>query len=307
MLVSILIPCYNEEKNIPFLYNSLIQVIETFKNYDWEFLFINDGSNDNSLAIIKNLSEKDNRVKYIDLSRNFGKEAAMLAGIDFVEGDAVIIMDADLQHPPSLIPEMIKEWENGFDDVYAKRISRGKESNLRKKLSHIFYKTLNNDKGVKLLPNVGDFRLLDRKCIEAVKQIRETERYTKGIFSWIGFKKKELLFHQADRIAGASSMDYSKLMKLAINGYISNTTFPLRLATFIGFLVSLSGFFYMIFILIRTLLYGDEVRGFPTIIIIILFIGGVQLISLGIIGEYIAQITHESKNRPVYFIQEKKL
>ena len=307
MFVTILIPCFNEEKSIPLLYDNIIGVIEHYKDFDWEFLFINDGSTDDTLNIIKSLNVNDKRVKYLDLSRNFGKEAAMLAGIDFATGDAVIIMDADLQHPPSLIPEMLKQWKNGYDDVYAKRITRGKESILRKKLSKIFYKTLNNDSGLDMLPNVGDFRLLDRKCVEALKKIRETERYTKGIFSWIGFKKKELLFHQEERKVGSSSMCYPKLIKLAINGYISNTTFPLRLATLIGFIVSVLAFIYLIFILIRTLLYGDVVRGFPTLIIIILFLGGVQLISLGIIGEYIAQITHESKNRPVYFIQDKNI
>lgn len=306
MLISVLVPCFNEEKSIPFLFDRLIKVISSIKKLDWEFLFINDGSKDNTLNIIKKLNEKDKRVKYIDLSRNFGKEAAMLAGLDFVKGDAVIIMDADLQHPPELVPKMLQEWENGYDDVYARRKTRGKEGKIRSVLSKVFYKTLYNDSGIDMLPNVGDFRLLDRKCVEAIKQIRESERYTKGIFNWIGFKKKELRFNQGERIAGTSSMDYPKLIKLAVNGYISNTTFPLRLATFIGFFVSLCAFAYMIFIFVRTLLYGDEVRGFPTLIIIILFLGGIQLISLGIIGEYIAKISHESKNRPVYFIREKK-
>lgn len=307
MLVSVLIPCFNEEKSLPILFANLIKVVEPLKDFNWEFLFVNDGSQDNTLNVIKKLNEKDNRVKYIDLSRNFGKEAAMLAGIDHVNGEAVIIMDADMQHPPSLIPEMLEEWINGYEDVYAGRISRGKESFLRNFLSRSFYRTLNTNSKIDLLPNVGDFRLLDRKCIEAIKQIRESERYTKGIFSWIGFKKKEVRFHQGDRILGKSSMSYPKLINLALNGYISNTTLPLRLATFLGFFVSLCAFAYMIFIFIRTIIYGDEVRGFPTLIIIILFLGGVQLISLGIIGEYIAKITHESKNRPVYFIREKKI
>ena len=308
MLISVLIPCFNEEKSIPLIFERLIAVIDdSQQEFDWEFLFINDGSGDNTLNIIKNLKEIDNRVKYIDLSRNFGKEAAMLAGLDFVKGDAAIIIDADLQHPPEIIPEMIKEWKSGFDDVYARRISRGKESLLRKKLSLTFYKILKNNSNNDILPNAGDFRLLDRKCIEAIKQIRESERYTKGIFSWIGFKKKEVNFHQGDRIDGKSSMTYSKLIKLALNGFTSNTTLPLRFATLMGFIVSLCAFAYMIFIFIRTLLYGEDVRGFPTIIIIILFLGGVQLLSLGIIGEYIAKINNESKNRPVYFIREKNV
>lgn len=307
MKISILIPCYNESKSIPSFYRSLIGVINLIPEFEWELLFVNDGSEDSTHEVIKNLNEKDKRVKYIDLSRNFGKEAAMLAGIDFANGDAVIIMDADLQHPPELIPEMIKEWSAGYDDVYAGRITRGRESFLRKNLTKAFYKLLNNNAGIDMMPNVGDFRLLDRKCIEAIKQIRESERYTKGIFSWIGFKKKEVKYHQGDRNAGKSSMSYPKLINLALNGFVANTTAPLRLATIMGFLISICAFVYMIFIFIRTLIYGDQVRGFPTLIIIILFLGGVQLISLGIIGEYIGNITKESKNRPVYFIREKNL
>lgn len=305
--ISILVPCYNEEKSVSLLYNQLVKVIDSIQEFEWEFIFVNDGSKDDTLKCIKRLVVKDNRVKYMDLSRNFGKEAAMLAGIDFCNGDAVIIMDADLQHPPELIPEMLKEWKKGFDDIFAGRISRGKESALRKNLTKTFYKVLNSNSGIDMMPNVGDFRLLDRKCIEAIKQLRESERYTKGIFSWIGFKKKEVRYHQGDRIAGTSSMSYPKLIKLALNGFIANTTAPLRLATLLGFIVSFGAFAYMILIFIRTLIYGEEVRGFPTLIIIILFLGGVQLISLGIIGEYIAQITHETKNRPVYFIREKNL
>lgn len=307
MLISVLIPCFNEEKSIPLLYERLLNVTDSLQDFDWEFIFINDGSQDNTLNVIKNLNEIDNRVKYIDLSRNFGKEAAMLAGLDAVKGDAVIIMDADLQHPPELIPEMIKEWLNGYDDVYGRRISRGKESIFRKKLSLTFYKILNKNSNNDMLPNVGDFRLLDRKCIESIKQIREAERYTKGLFTWIGFKKKEVNFHQGDRIVGKSSMTYPKLFKLAVNGFTSNSTMPLRFATLMGFIVSFFAFAYMIFIFIRTLLCGDVVRGFPTLIIIILFLGGVQLISLGIIGEYIAKINNETRNRPIYFVREKKL
>lgn len=305
MIISILIPCYNEGKSLPTFYSSLTGVVNLIPEYEWELLFVNDGSQDDTFSVLKSLNEKDKRVKYIDLSRNFGKEAAMLAGIDFCNGDAIVIMDADLQHPPELIPDMIKEWEKGYDDIFAERISRGRESALRKNLTKTFYKVLNNNSGIDMMPNVGDFRLLDRKCIEAIKQIRESERYTKGIFSWIGFKKKAVKYHQGDRIAGTSSMSYPKLIKLALNGFVANTTAPLRFATLMGFIVSLCAFAYMIFIFIRTLIYGDEVRGFPTLIIIILFLGGVQLISLGIIGEYIAQITHETKNRPVYFIREK--
>lgn len=305
--ISVLIPCYNEELSLPILYKALDTVSKESQNYEWEFLFVNDGSKDHTLKILRELSSIDHRVGYLDLSRNFGKEAAMLAGFDNVKGDCMVILDADLQHPPLLILDMIKEWENGYEDVYGKRISRGKESWLRKKLSLTFYKILQKNSNIDILPNVGDFRLLDKRCIDTLRNLRESERYTKGMFSWIGFKKKEILFNTADRVAGSSHWKFSSLFKLAIEGITSFTTAPLRISTILGFLISFLAFIYMIFILIRTVFFGDEVRGFPTLVILILFLGGIQLISLGIIGEYIARIFTESKNRPVYVIRESKL
>ena len=304
-LITILVPCFNEEKSLLPLYSEIKNVMDEIPSYHWEILFVNDGSRDNTISIIKNLNEKDNRIKYIDLSRNFGKEAAMMAGLDFAKGDCVIIMDADLQHPPSLIPEMIREWEKGYDDVYAIRKERGKESKFRKNLSLQYYKILQKTTNIDILPNVGDFRLLDRKCINALNEFRESSRYTKGLFSLIGFKKKGLVFNTLDRIEGKSSFTFFKLVNLAIDGITSFTISPLRMSTIFGFSISILAFIYMIFILIRTFLYGDEVRGFPTLIIIILFLGGIQLISLGIIGEYIGRIFNETKRRPNYIINEK--
>lgn len=302
--VTILIPCYNEEDSLPYLYKALCKLTSECLNYEWEFLFVNDGSNDNTLQIIKGLRKDDKRVCYIDLSRNFGKEAAMLAGFDYASGDCTLIMDADLQHPPTRIPEMLALWEQGYDDVYAKRKSRGKESWLRKKLSLGFYRLLQHTTHIEILPNVGDFRLLDKRCINALRQLRESERYTKGMYCWIGFRKKEVLFAQSDRIAGESTWGMSSLFKLAIEGIVSYTTLPLRISTIFGFIVSVAAFIYMLFVLIRTLLYGDPVQGFPTLIIIILFLGGIQLLSIGIIGEYVARIFNETKNRPVYVVRE---
>lgn len=302
--ITILIPCYNEEKNISLLYPHLQFLSEKCNDYDWEFLFVNDGSKDNTLGEIKKLRVQDPRVSYIDLSRNFGKEAAMLAGIDNASGDALVIMDADLQHPVDIIPQMINLWEEAYDDVYAKRISRGKESWLRKRFSLLYYKLLQRTTKVDILPNVGDFRLLDKKCIEALRSIREHERNTKALFCWIGYKKKEILFEQGDRIEGQSSWSFIKLLNLAIDGLTSFTTTPLRIATILGLIVSIVAFVYMCFILIKTMFYGDAVQGFPTIIVIILFLGGIQLLSLGVIGEYLGKIFHETKNRPVYLIRE---
>ena len=302
--ISILIPCYNEEKSLPMLYPELVKLMDGNPGYEWELMFVNDGSVDGTLVELQRLHQQDSRVNYLDLSRNFGKEAAMLAGFDYVTGDAMVIIDADLQHPPTLIPEMIKWWEQGYDDVYAKRTTRGKESWLRKRLSLLFYKILQQSSRFDVLQNVGDFRLLDRKCINALRKMRESERYTKGMFSWIGFKKKEIEFEQGDRVAGDSSWSYSKLFSFAIDGITSFTNVPLRVSTLVGFFVSLFAFLYMIYVFIRALIWGDPVQGYPTLVILILFLGGIQLLSLGVIGEYIGRIYNETKKRPDYIVRQ---
>lgn len=302
-LISILIPCYNEAQSLPILIPKLEDVANNIKQYDWEFLCVNDGSKDNTLEVLRELRKEYNRVNYIDLSRNYGKENAMLAGFDYVKGDCMVIMDADLQHPPHVIIQMLEKWEEGNDDVYASRLSRGKESWLRKKLSLLYYRILQRSTRLEVLPNVGDFRLLDRRCINALKQMRENNRYTKGMYCYIGFRKTYVTFETEDRIAGESSMNYKTLINLAIEGILSYTTLPLRIATVIGVLTSLFAFIYMLVVFIKTLLYGDPVQGYPTIMIVILFLGGIQLLALGILGEYIGRIFTETKNRPVYFVR----
>lgn len=303
--VSVMIPCYNEEASLPLLYGELVKIFDTAPQYEWEVLFINDGSRDRTLEIIKELRAGDPRICYVDLSRNFGKEKAMLAGFDYVTGDCMIIMDADLQDPPTIIPEMLHWWEEGYDDVYAKRISRGKESWLRKTFSLCFYKILQKTSPrIEVLQNVGDFRLLDRCCIEALKELRESERYTKGMFCWIGFRKKEIAFDRHDRVAGQSAWNFRSLFALAIEGITSFSTAPLRISTVIGLLVSMAAFLYMLFILIKTLICGDPVQGFPTIMTVMLFLGGVQLLTIGILGEYVGRIFNETKRRPTYLARE---
>lgn len=302
--VSILIPCYNEEASLPLLYPELVKLMDEKSNYEWEILFVNDGSKDNTINIIKELREKDNRVCYVDLSRNFGKENAMLAGFDFVTGDCMVILDADLQDPPSLIPEMMKYWEEGYDDVYAKRNNRGKESWLRKNFSLLFYAILQKSTRFEILKNVGDFRLLDRCCIEALKRLRENERYTKGMFCWIGYRKKEIIFDRGDRAAGQSNWNFMSLFNLAIDGITSFTTTPLRFASIFGFMIAFFAFILMMYYLIKTIIWGDNIQGFPTLITVILFLGGVQLLSIGILGEYLGRIFNETKNRPVYLVKE---
>lgn len=302
--ISILVPCYNEEKSIPLLYPELKKIMDGQPSYDWEVLFVNDGSKDNTLSQIKSLREDDKRINFVNLSRNFGKENAMLAGFDYVTGDCMIILDADLQDPPSLIPQMLEYWEQGYQDVYAKRSNRGKESWLRKKLSLLFYKILDHSTRFDVLQNVGDFRLLDRQCINALRKLRESERYTKGMFCWIGFKKKEITFDRGDRVAGDSNWNFWSLFNLAIEGITSFTTAPLRFATVLGAFVALIAFCFMLFYGVKTIVYGEQVRGFTTLIVVILFMGGVQLITIGVLGEYIGRIFNETKKRPTYLASE---
>lgn len=303
-LISILVPCFNEEAALPEFYKEVRIIMDSIKQYEWELFFVNDGSLDQTQAIISRLYVEDCRVSYVELSRNFGKENAMLAGFDYVKGDCVIIMDADLQDPPSLIPEMLGYWEDGYQDVYAKRNSRGKESWLRMKLSMLFYYILDKSTRYEVLQNVGDFRLLDRKCINALRQLRENERYTKGLFCWIGYKKKEIMFDRGNRVAGQSNWGYRALFNLAVEGITSFTTTPLRIATFVGLIVAIWALLFMVWIILKVLVWGDPVAGYPTIMTVMLFLGAVQLIAIGILGEYIGRIFNETKDRPTYLVNE---
>lgn len=305
-VVSILVPCYNEEASLPMFYKEIRKIIDAVKTYEWELLFVNDGSRDQTQMLISQFYEEDRCVSYVNLSRNFGKENAMLAGFDHVKGDCVIIMDADLQDPPSLIPEMLSYWEQGYQDVYAKRNSRGEESWMRRKLSMLFYYILDKSTRYEVLQNVGDFRLLDRKCIDALTRLRENERYTKGLFCWIGYKKKEILFDRGDRVAGQSNWGYPALFNLAVEGITSFTTTPLRIATVVGLIVAIWALSYMAWIILKVLLWGDPVAGYPTLMTVMLFLGATQLIAIGILGEYIGRIFNESKNRPTYLISDYK-
>ena len=283
---------------------ALLQLMDEQAGYRWEVLFVDDGSKDRTLSVLEQMHSDDSRFSFVSLSRNFGKEAALLAGFDYADSDALIIMDADLQHPPSVIPQMLAAWEEGYDDVYGKRLSRGHESWLRRRLSLWYYRLLQRMAHVEILPNVGDFRLLDRRCVEELRRLREQERYTKGMYCWIGFKKKEIPFNTNNRVAGRSTWSYRQLIGLAIEGIMSFTTAPLRVSAILGLIVSVVAFIYMCVVLAKTLLWGEPVAGYPTIIVLILFLGGVQLISLGIIGEYLGKTFNEVKNRPVYVISK---
>lgn len=302
--ISILIPAYNEAPVLDALISRLDALADGLKDYDFEFLFVNDGSRDKTLDIIKSYAKKDTRISYVSFSRNFGKEIAMIAGFDHVTGDATVIIDADLQDPPELIPEMIKYWEEGYDDVYARRTTRLGESWLKKFTSKMFYRVLQSLTRVPIQKDTGDFRLLDRRAVEAMKQIRESQRYTKGYFSWIGFKKKEVTYRRDPRAAGETKWNYFKLVELAIEGIVSFSTAPLRIATFLGTLVSLGAFIYLLILVIRTLLFGTDLAGYPSTMAVILFLGGAQLLTTGIIGEYVGRIFNETKNRPLYYVEE---
>ena len=305
-LVSVVVPCYNEQESLPHLYEAVAGIMDSLPQYLWELLFVNDGSRDQTMTLIRELAEKDDRVSYVNLSRNFGKENAMLAGFDYVQGDCMILMDADLQDPPSLIPDMLKYWEEGYEDVYAKRRDRGRESWLRKHFSLTFYWLLDKSTRFEVLRNVGDFRLLDHKCIYALRQMRESERYTKGLFCWIGYRKKEILFDRGDREYGQSHWNFFQLAGLAIEGLTSFTVSPLRWATYLGFVIGLGALAYLLWTLVKVTIWGDPVAGFPTLICAILFLGASQLIAIGILGEYLGKIFNESKKRPVYLVEEYK-
>lgn len=303
--VSVLIPCFNEAQTLPALYEELKKLADTQTAYDWELMFVDDGSVDATLDVLKQLHIKDERVCVLSLSRNFGKENALLAGIDNVSGDCVVVMDADLQDPPSLVPEMLTYWEDGYQDVYAKRRDRGREPWIRKMFSLLFYRIMAHATRFELLQNVGDFRLLDRQCIDALRCLRETERYNKGLFCWIGFKKKEVLFDRGNRSEGESRWSFWSLLNLAIDGITSFTTAPLRFATIIGAIIALGAFCFLVFYISKTLIFGDPVQGFTTLVSVVLFLGGVQLLSIGILGEYIGRIYNEAKGRPNYVVKER--
>ena len=302
--ISIIVPAYNEEESLPYLYERLNKLMDSMSQYEFEILFINDGSKDNTLKLIKQYREKDNRYCYVDFSRNFGKEIGMIAGLDYATGDCVIFMDADLQDPPELIPELIKYWEEGYDDVYARRRSREGETFLKKFTSKMYYRVLQKMTKVEIQKDTGDFRLLDRRCVNALKKLRESSRNTKSMFSWIGYNKKEVLYDRDARIAGKTKWNYMKLMDLAIDGITSFTTSPLRLATWIAIPTFLMLLVYFIYVIVKCIVTSTAMQAFQAIILLILFFSGVQILLFGIMGEYLGRIFNETKNRPLYLVNE---
>ena len=302
--ITILVPAYNEEEALPFLYERVSKIMDEMKNYEFELLFVNDGSKDNTLNEIKELRKKDKRISYIDFSRNFGKEIGMIAGLDYATGDCVIIMDADLQDPPELIPQMVELWEQGYDDVYAQRKSRAGETWLKKFTSKMYYRVLQSLTKVEIQKDTGDFRLLDRRCVNALKKMRETGRNSKSMFSWIGYNKKAIFYDRDPRVAGKSKWNYKKLIDLAIDGITAFTTSPLRISTCLSIPTFLALFIYFIYVIIKCIRLNIAIQAYQAIILLILFFSGVQIILIGIMGEYLGRIFNESKHRPLYLVNE---
>ncbi len=302
MLVELIVPCYNESAVLKMFYDESCRVINSIKNYDFNFIFIDDGSKDNTLSIMKELAENDERVKYISFSRNFGKESAMFAGLKNSKGDYAVVMDADLQHPPALIPDMLKIMEEGYDCCATNRATRDGDPFLRTLFTRGFYKFVNKISDVDMPDGAGDFRMMSRQMISAVISMSEVQRFSKGIFSWVGFNTKWIDFEDVERAAGETKWSFWGLFKYAMEGITAFSTVPLKMAIYLGTLVSASSFVYLLCVIIKTLIHGKDFPGYASIIAITLFLGGCIMLCCGILGEYVAKIYLEVKNRPVYII-----
>lgn len=303
LLISVIVPVFNEQEVLPELHRRLSDVFKKLP-FQHEIIYINDGSRDGSLDIMMALRQSDPCIVIIDLSRNFGKEIAMTAGLDHAKGDAVIVIDADLQDPPELIPELVKRWRENYDVVYAKRIARDGETWFKKATAALFYRLIQRISRVRIPEDVGDFRLLSRRAVDALGKLREQHRFMKGLFAWIGFRQIAVPYRRDSRFAGQTKWNYWKLWNFAIEGITSFTVAPLKLATYSGSIIATMAFFYAMIIISKTILFGDPVKGYPSLIVVVLFLGGVQLVCMGILGEYVGRMFNETKGRPLYFINE---
>lgn len=304
-MISIVVPVYNEALMMEPFFSRLKRVLQNDDN-NYEIIFVDDGSHDDTVGIIKKLMKEDERVTLLQLSRNFGKEAAMTAGFDHADGDAIIVIDADLQDPPELIPELIAKWNEGYEVVYATRIERDGETLLRKLTAKWFYRVMHASTSIQMPRDTGDYRLLSRRAIDALNSLRERHRFMKGLYSWIGYSQIGVPYHREARFAGKSKWNYWQLWNFALEGFTSFTTMPLKVATYVGMATSLMAFIFGGYIVVKTLIYGDPVAGYPSLMVTILFMGGVQLTALGIIGEYLSRVFDESKSRPLYIVREYK-
>ncbi len=303
--ISLVVACYNEEEALPFFYEEVNKVMQTMTEVEFELLFVDDGSKDNTLSVIKQLKEKDQRVRYVSFSRNFGKESAMYAGLENSSGDYVALLDADLQDPPALLPEMYNYIINeGYDSVATRRVTRKGEPKIRSFFARRFYKLINSLSEIEMVDGARDFRLMKRKVVNEIINMKEYNRYTKGIFSFVGFKTKWIDFENVNRVAGQTKWSFFNLFKYAIDAIVCFTTKPLYLASFFGMLSCLASIVFIIFIIIKTILFGDPVAGWPSMMCVILLIGGLQLFCIGILGQYMSKNYLETKNRPLYIVKE---
>ena len=302
--LSVVIPFYNEEKNIDYLFKRLITVLDKLET-TYEIICVNDGSKDDTLGCLVQHHQTQPQIKVINLSRNFGKEIALTAGIDYANGEAIIPIDADLQDPPELIEQLVFKWQEGYDVVYAKRRSRQGESWLKRLTAYAFYQTIGRMSSVTIPPNTGDFRLLDRRVVKALKKMPERTRFMKGLFAWVGFKQTSVLFDREPRFQGDTTWNYWKLWNFAIDGITSFSFLPLKVWSYIGICISFLSYLFASFLIIRTLFFGVDVPGYASLMVTVLFLGGVQLITLGIIGEYLGRVYEEVKKRPLYLVREK--
>lgn len=300
-IISVVVPAYNEAEGLETFHARVRRVLDPLP-FRSEIVYVNDGSTDDTLDVMYRLKGSDPRVAVVDLSRNFGKEAAMSAGLDYARGDAVIVIDADLQDPPELIPDLVKYWLEGYDNVYAKRIVRDGETLLKKATAQLFYRVIRKISRVNIPADTGDFRLLSRRAVDSLKQLRETHRFMKGLFAWIGYPSKEVPYRRDARHAGETKWNYWRLWNFAIEGITSFTIAPLKTATYLGLIAALCAFGFGLFLIAQTLLYGNPVPGYPSVMVVILFFGGIQLVALGIIGEYLGRTFDETKGRPLYFV-----
>lgn len=304
-LISVVVPCYNEQESLPIFYNEVNKVADGMKNVEFEFIFIDDGSKDETLSIAKNLREKDNRVRFISFSRNFGKEAGMLAGLRAAKGDYVAIMDVDLQDPPSLLPEMYNIVASGeYDSVATRRTTRKGEPPIRSFFARLFYKIINRMSDADIVDGARDFRLMRRKMVDAILSMGEYNRFSKGIFGWVGFKTKWIEYVNVERIAGETKWSFWKLFKYSMEGIMAFSTTPLYVSSIMGFVICMVAFIMACFYAFKALVFGDPTAGFPSLVCIILFLGGIQLIGIGVLGMYLSKTYLETKKRPVYIVKE---
>lgn len=308
-LLTVVVPCYNEEEAIPFFYEEMLKTIEVFNkdfpSVEFEMLFIDDGSKDKTLKVLREYNERDKRVRYVSFSRNFGKEAGIYAGLDNAKGDYVVIMDADLQDPPSLLPEMFKAvTEEGFDSAATRRVTRKGEPVIRSFFARMFYKLMARISKTEIVDGARDYRIMTRQMVDAILSMGEYNRFTKGIYGWVGFETKWFEYENVERVAGETKWSFWKLFLYSIEGVIGFSTAPLVISSFFGILCMLLAFVMIVFIIIRKLIYGDPTSGWPSLVCIIMLIGGMQLSCIGIVGEYLAKTYLETKHRPIYIAKE---